>query len=205
MEALLAFCIAYIFSFIGTLPPGTINLSIIQLGLDHRIGAAWRMAAAAALIEYPYAWLAVEFEDFVTSSPVVTENFQLIAAGVMLTLGILNLISASKPTSMTTRFSTSGFRRGILLGILNPLALPYWVAMTAYIKSLGWTDLSTTLELHAYLLGVSLGGFTILVLFAHLAKKVMVYFQHNTAIKKIPGITLIALGAYSLFRYFMNL
>jgi threonine/homoserine/homoserine lactone efflux protein len=205
MEALLAFIIAYIFSFIGTLPPGTINLSIIQLGLEHRIGVAWRMAFAAALIEYPYAWLAVKFEDLITSSPVVTENFQLIAAAVMLTLGILNLISASKPTSMSTRFNASGFRRGLILGILNPLALPYWVAMTAYIKSLGWTDLSTTLELHAYLLGVSLGGFTILVLFAHLAKKVMVYFQHNTVIKKIPGITLIVLGVYSLIRYIMNL
>jgi threonine/homoserine/homoserine lactone efflux protein len=204
MEALLAFCIAYVFSFIGTIPPGTINLSIIQLGLEHRIAAAWRMAAAAALIEYPYAWLAVEFEDLITSSPVVTENFQLIAAGVMITLGILNLWSSNKTAAVTSGFGASGFRRGLVLGILNPLALPYWVAMTAYIKSLGWTDLSTRTELHCYLLGVSLGGLTLLILFAYLARKIVTYFQHNTLIKKIPGITLVLLGVYSLFQYFAN-
>jgi threonine/homoserine/homoserine lactone efflux protein len=201
MNALTSFAIAFTFSFIGTLPPGSLNLSIIQLGLDHKMDVAWRFAIAAALIEYPYAWIAVQFEDLITSSPVVTENFQIITAVVMLVLGGLSLWSASKPSSFVQKFSESGFRRGIVLAILNPMALPFWVAMTAYIKSRGWTDLSDDIEVHAYLFGVSLGSLTLFILLAYLAKKVIGYFQESNVLRKIPGITLLLLGAYALIEY----
>lgn len=202
MEALLTFFIAFFFSFIGTIPPGTLNLTIIQLGLEHRISTAWRFAFAGALIEYLYAWIAVEFENLITSSPVITENFQLITAAVMITLGIANLWTSQKPSVLSSRFGASGFRRGIVLGILNPMALPFWVAMTAYIKSQGWVDLSTTLELHSYLLGVSLGGVSLMIILAYLAKKVVSHFQENKLLKKIPGITLLVLGVYAIIQYF---
>jgi threonine/homoserine/homoserine lactone efflux protein len=201
MDALLAFFIAFFFSFIGTIPPGTINLTIIQLGLEHRISTAWRFALAASLIEYGYAWLAVEFENLITSSPAVTGNFELIAAVVMITLGTISLVSSKRPSALAQRFNESGFRRGIILGLLNPLALPFWVAMTAYIKSQGWITLSTNVELHCYLLGVSVGGLALMMLFAVLAKKVVSYFQGNTLLKKIPGITLLVLGVYAIVQY----
>lgn len=202
MEYLLAFCIAFCFSFIGTIPPGTLNLSIIQLGLDHKISTAWRFALAAAIIEYPYAWLAVKFEDFLTSSPVIIDNFQIITAVVMISLGIFSLWMANRPSSsLATRFQASGFRRGVFLALLNPLALPFWVAMTAYIKAQGWLDLSTNVELHLYLLGVSLGGLVVLIIMAYLAKRVVTYFQGSVLLKKIPGLMLLILGLYAFVRY----
>lgn len=75
--------------------------------------------------------------------------------------------------------------------------------MTAYIKSQGWIDLSSNLEEHAYLLGVSLGGFSLLIIFAFLARQVVAYFQQNAFIKKIPGITLLVLGVYATIKYFL--
>jgi threonine/homoserine/homoserine lactone efflux protein len=202
MEALITFFIAFFFSFIGTIPPGTLNLTIIGLGLEHRLSTAWRFALAAAIIEYPYAWLAVEFEALITSSPVITDNFQIITAAVMIVLGIFSLWSSKKPSAFAKRFQESGFRRGVLLALLNPLALPFWVAMTAYLKSQQWVDLDTGSELHFYLLGVSLGSLTLLILLAYLARKVVSQFQGNTFLKKIPGITLFILGAYALTQYF---
>lgn len=205
MELLLSFLIAFGFSFIGTIPPGTINLTIIQLGLDNKTSVAWRFALGAAMVEYPYAWLAVEFESLITSSPAVTENFELISAIVMTSLGILTLwsLNRTKQSTIARKFQESGFRRGFILGVLNPLALPFWVAMTAYIKSQGWIDLSGNLEMHAYLLGVSLGGLSLLMIFALLARQVVAYFQQNAFIKKIPGITLLVLGIYATIRYFL--
>jgi threonine/homoserine/homoserine lactone efflux protein len=202
MEVALSFLIAFCFSFIGTIPPGTINLCIIQLGLDNKIATAWRFAIAAAIIEYPYAWLAVEFENLITSSTSITENLQLITGIVMLTLGGFSTWSSKKSSSFATRFNQSGFRRGIVLGLLNPLALPFWIAMTAYIKSLSWIDLSTKVELHAYLFGVSIGALTLLMTFAYLARKVIFYFQEKAFLKRIPGITLLILGVYAIIRFF---
>ncbi len=201
IEALVSFAVAFFFSFIGTIPPGTLNLTIIQMGLGHRERAAWRFAIAASIIEYIYAWLAVEFESIVTSSTAITENFELITAIVMITLGTLSLWSARKSPSQTSRSAKSGFRRGLLLGILNPMALPFWVAMTAYIRSQRWTDLSTGVELHAYLIGVSLGGLALMMLFFYLARTVVAYFEGNNIFYKIPGVVLLVLGIYALIKY----
>jgi threonine/homoserine/homoserine lactone efflux protein len=201
MNAIINFSLSFFFSFTGSIPPGTINLSSVQLGLEQKANIAWRLALAAAIMEYFYAFLAVKFESLITSAPLVVKNFHLIAAIVMLTLGALNLRSASRPSDFSLKFQNSGFRRGLLLGILNPLALPFWIGVTAYLKSQHWIDISTGFRLHSYLFGVSLGVFTLLVSVAYLAKKVIVLFKQSTFIKKIPGLVMLALGSYALIRY----
>jgi threonine/homoserine/homoserine lactone efflux protein len=201
MEVVSTFLIAFFLSFVGTIPPGTLSLTIIQLGLNHRVNVAWRMALAAAIMEYPYAWVAVEFHDYLTRSVEITHNFHLVSAIVMISLGAFSLWSSSRPSSFSQRFEGSGFRKGIILGILNPLAIPFWIAMTAYLKTYGWVDLSDNIETHAYLLGVSLGTLVLFMLLAYLAQRVIGYFKDNSIIKKTPGVLLILLGLYALTEY----
>ena len=200
-EVLLTFAIAFFFSFVGTIPPGTLSLTIIQLGLNQKISIAWRMAIAAALIEYPYAWVAVEFQGFLTQSIEITHGFHLIAAVTMILLGVLNLWFSAKPSKFIQRFEASGFRKGVVLSLLNPLAIPFWMAMTAYLKSYRWVDLSDKFEIHAYLMGVSAGTLVLFILLAYLARKVITYFKTNGFLQKTPGIVLILLGIYSMGKY----
>ena len=195
------FLISFFFSFIGSIPPATINLSIVQLGFEKKMAIAWRFAFAAALVEYPYAWLAVKFESMITSSPLIVENFELITAIVMIVMGALNLWAANRPSKFIQKFNDSGFRRGLILGLLNPLAMPYWIFITAYLKSQHWVDLSTDFRLHSYLLGVSLGGFSLLIVLAYLAKKIISNFEQNRYLKIIPGIVMLVLGVYSFIMY----
>lgn len=200
-DVLSTFLIAFLFSFLGTIPPGTLNLSIIQLGLNRQIDAAWRMSFAAAMIEYPYAWIAVEFQDFITQSINVTHNFHLISGVVMILLGCFNLWTSSKPSRFSQRFEASGFRKGIFLSILNPMAIPFWMAMTAYLKSYRWIDLSDKMEVHAYLLGVCTGTIVLFMLLAFLARSVVSYFKTNSFLQKTPGIVLVLLGLYAFWEY----
>ncbi len=201
MTILSNFFIAFFFSFVGTIPPGTINLSILQLGLERKIQIAWRFSIAAALIEYPYAWLAVKFERIITSSPFMVDNIQLITAVVMTVLGLFNLWSARKPSAFSQKFNNSGFRRGFILGVLNPLALPFWVGTTAYLNSQRWIDLSTPVGLHAYLFGISLGALAFFIPLALLAKKIVTQFRDNKILNMLPGIILLALGIYAFIQY----
>ncbi len=83
MDYLYVFFLGFIFSFIGSIPPGTLNVSILQIALQGKTGIATRFAFAVAIVEYPYAWIGVQFEYWLTSSSVVVDNFQLIAAIVM--------------------------------------------------------------------------------------------------------------------------
>src|SRR5882757_2118763 len=135
------FFVGVVFSFLGSIPPGTLNVCVLQLGLEKKISAALRFALAVSIIEYPYTWIAVQFEYWITSSPAVIDNFQLLTAVVMTIIGGLNIWSAQRPTNLTTKFSESGFRRGLVLSILNPMAIPFWIGITAYLKAQGWIDL----------------------------------------------------------------
>jgi threonine/homoserine/homoserine lactone efflux protein len=201
METLIAFALAFFFSFVGSIPPGTLNVTMIQLGLDHKMEIAWRFAIAAAIVEYPYAWLAVEFETVITSLPFITKHLQLIAGCVMVIVGAFNLRTAEKPTRFSEKFQASGFRRGIILSILNPMALPFWIGITAYLKSVSLITLSTSAQIHAYLFGVSLGALALLILFAVIAKNLIAHLKEFSLIKKIPGILLLVLGVVAVIIY----
>lgn len=201
IEVFVVFLIAFSFSFVGSIPPATINLIAIQLGFEKKVNTALRLSIGAAIIEYFYAWIAVEFESFITSTPVVVKNFQLLTAIVMLTLGAINLWTAKRPSTFSAKLNDSGFRRGIILGILNPLAMPYWIGVTAYLESQHWVNLSSSVNLHSYLLGVSFGGFALLAAVAYLAKRIISGFQQSTLLKKIPAFVMLALGTYSLLQY----
>ncbi len=201
MDLAMVFLIGIFFSFIGSIPPGTLNLSVLQLGLENKVKTALRFSLAVAIVEYPYTWIGVQFENWITSSPLIIENFQLITAIVMIAIGGLNLWSAAKPSSFTSKFNESGFRRGLVLSLLNPMAIPFWIGITAYLKAQGWLDLSSVWLLHSYVLGTSVGAMVLLTLFALLAKKLSGYVKNNRVVKRIPGFTLLALGLYALIKY----
>lgn len=197
------FIAGLIFSFLGSIPPGTMNLAVLQLGLEQKIKTALRFSLAVAIIEYPYAWIAVEFEDWITSSPVIIENFQLITAIVMTVIGLFTIWSARKPSDFSVRFNESGFRRGLVLSILNPMAIPFWIGITAYLKAQEWIDLSTAGLLHSYVFGTSVGVILLLILFTFLAKRLSGYVTNNALVKLIPGITLLVLGLYAFGKYLL--
>lgn len=199
----LIFLIAFTFSFLGSIPPGSINLSVIQLSLDGKLSAALRFSIAAALIEFPYAFIAVQFEGWITSSPLIISNFKLIAASVMILLGIVNLWPQKKsPSRMMEAIRNSGFRKGLFISLLNPLAIPFWIGITVYLKNQGWIKLESTNDIFVYVLGVSVGTFFLLAILALLAKNLRPVIVKSERIKLIPGFIFLLLGSYALLQYF---
>ncbi len=201
LELIRVFVLGTVFSFIGSIPPGTLNVSVLQLGLEKKVKTALRFALAVAIIEYPYAWIAVEFESLISKSPWIEENLQLITAVVMTTLGAFTVWSARKPSTFSVRFNESGFRRGLILSILNPMAIPYWTGATAYFRAQGWVDLSTQPLIHSYVFGTSVGAMLLLTLFTFMAARLAPYIQQNRYIKMAPGFIMLALGLYAFARY----
>ena len=195
------FIVGAVFSFLGSIPPGTLNILVLQLGLENKVKTAMRFALAVAIIEYPYAWIAVVFEDLITSSPIITKNFQLLGALVMTGIGLMMVWSARKPSDFSVKFSESGFRRGLILSILNPQAIPFWIAVTAYLKVEGWIVLDTNARIHSYVFGTSVGVLLLLTILAYGGKKISFTFQSNRLVRMLPGVILLVLGAAGLIRF----
>lgn len=197
------FSLGLLFSFVGSIPPGTLNMIVLQLGMDQKIKTAFRFALAVAIVEYPYAWIGVQFEYWLTTSPMVVKNFRLITAVVMITMGVLSLLPTKKRERVEGGFRDSGFRRGLLLSILNPMAILYWMAFTAYMKAQGWIDLSTVGLLHSYVFGTSVGALLLLTVFIFLANRLSGYTDQNPWLKRVPGVTLLLLGLFAMAKYLL--
>ncbi|MBY0435641.1 MAG: LysE family transporter, partial [Cyclobacteriaceae bacterium] len=95
----------------------------------------------------------------------------------------------------------SGFRRGLVLSILNPMAIPYWMGFTAYLKAQGWIDLSTTGLLHSYVFGTAVGAMALLTVLVFFAQRLAPVVQGSKWIKIIPGLVLLALSLYAWWKY----
>ncbi len=202
MDYLQVFLFGFLFSFVGSIPPGTLNVSVLQLGLEGKVNTAMKFALAVSIVEYPYAWIGIQFEYIISQSPWMTENFQLVAALVMTIIGVVNLIPPRNKKGFAKKFGESGFRRGLVLSLLNPMAIPYWMAFTAYLKAQGWIDLSTIGLLHSYVFGTAVGTMALLSLLIFFARRLAPYVAGSKYIRIIPGLVLLALGMYSWWKYF---
>jgi len=156
------------------------------------------------MVEFAYAAIAIKFQLFITSTPGVQENFQLIAASVLILLGILSFLSVRKKTKkQTSSLTDSGFRKGILISLANPLAMPFWIAVTAYLQSNRWISFDD-ISIWTYVWGISIGTLALLSLFALAAYRVSKFVRpDNRLIKIIPGIVLVSLGTYSLVNLYL--
>ena len=192
------FIISFVFSFLGSIPPGSINLSVLSLSIEGNRKAAVRFALAAALIEYPYAYIALRFEEIITGTVWVNDHFHLLSASIMIILGLAGMWRSEKSSSLLEKYRESGFRKGIVISILNPLAIPFWIGVTAYLRSQGWVMLHSETALHIYVLGVSAGTFTLLLAISYIAKGIGQRYKDSVLVKYTPAVVLLLLGLYSL-------
>ncbi|WP_290792122.1 LysE family transporter [Flavihumibacter sp. UBA7668] len=193
--------ISFFCSIAGSLTPGTINLSVLQSGLNGQAKMGRRMALAAGLMEYFYAGMAIYFEALINRQIGVFTWFKLLAAIILLVLGGAALLPG-KTMKKKTAPKTGGFRKGLLLGLLNPLAMPFWISIIAYLKSMDWIRLNNWMEIHLFLLGVSLGVFSLLLGVTYAAEKIQRkgWVQSDLLIQ-LPSWLMLVLGIIGIVHF----
>lgn len=197
--------IAIIVSYLGSIPPGTINITSMQLSVQHHHRAAFYFALGASLTELIYAGITVRFQIFLSSRPGFTDNFQVITAIAMIVLGVINLFARTNTQLLIAKAGSlkgrSGFKRGVVLSILNPLTIPFWLTVTAYLQSNHWIQLNGML-FWWYLLGLASGTFGLLLTVNKLGAKFTSIAENNFLVHKVPGIIFISLGVYNLTSWY---
>lgn len=197
--------ISFVVSYLGSIPPGIINITTMQLTFQNNLRAAFYFALAASLTEFIYVGLTVRFHIFLSEQPAFTENFQIITALAMITLGIASMFSKSNSKSYITVRKVkgrSGFKRGLILGILNPLTIPFWLAVTAYLQNHKLIEVSGAC-FWMYLIGISTGTFVLLLTVRKLGEKFIRIADNQFLVHKVPGLVFISLGVYNLIDWWL--
>jgi len=127
-------------SFLGTLPLGTLNISVANLVFNHNTEGAIGFAFAAAVVEMVAVRLALMVVDRLHILKNYYWLFRLLSVVILLVLSVTTFVSASETEQFSVAFPLTDkhpFIAGLTLSALNPLHIPFWMGWTAVLKSRG--------------------------------------------------------------------
>ncbi|MEM9987562.1 MAG: hypothetical protein AAF804_20925, partial [Bacteroidota bacterium] len=123
---MLLFFIGLALSYLGSMPPGLINLTVTQLAFNRGLTSAFWASVGAALVEGVQAWIAISFSSLFEAHADWQFRFRIAATLIFLALaGYLALGSKDAPKGKEWPRSKS-FLVGVSVSALNLLAFPYW-------------------------------------------------------------------------------
>ena len=197
----IVFGLAVVVSYLGSIPPGTINITVMQYAVQGNKRAALFFTLAVCLIEFIYAGFTVRFQMFLSESELLMEHFLIITAIGMILLGAANLMTRTSSKRIVEKVHVkgrNGFARGLVVALLNPLTVPFWLAVTAYLQNRNLITL-TGINFWVYLLGVSAGTIGLLMTVRSLGSKFTRIADNHFLVHVLPGLTFILLGLINLY------
>lgn len=190
-------------SFLSGVAFGPINLSVVDLTLKKSRSSALTFSAAAALVEIFQAMIAVLFGKLISRKIVEFPELKILVILFFIILGLYFVFKTDKPKAeFESKRETSSFINGFIVAILNPQAIPYWIFVLAYLKSVNLLYLKSW-HLLLFLVGVSIGKFIILSLYGYLSNYIKRHFANlNDYVSNTIGGILIVVGLVQAIRYF---
>ncbi|MGK0387384.1 MAG: threonine/homoserine/homoserine lactone efflux protein [Maribacter sp.] len=195
-------------SFVGSLPLGVLNLTAIEVAVSKRFYQVLLFALGVILIEYGQAYIGIRFSDYMLSNPTVNQIIQIGVIPLFLSVGIAYLITGYKKRKASkigarklkvAERKIPPFVKGIMLSIINPLAIPYWLAVTTSLNAAGQLNYGF---IHAFLCGVVMGTFTALTLYGSVGEaletKLKKYEKYFNSVIGVMLISLAIIQAYKL-------
>ena len=123
MNSILLLILGFAISFAGSVPPGAVSLSLVQIGKANGWNTAVRWAFWASFIEVFQLALALYLHFQLQTIPKFELYARPLAAMLLLFLGI-RLLLKTKPLEPGSILSFKAF---IGLNIFNPMAIPFWL------------------------------------------------------------------------------
>lgn len=200
------FVVAFVISYLGSIPPGVANVSVMQMGIQNHKRAAVFFSLSASLVEFLYAGLTVKFQIFLQQSTKLENYFQIVTAVALIVVGIFSMRSKSGSADVHSTDvvrGRDGFRKGVILGFVNPMTIPFWLMVTAYLQNHNIIEVSDGPAYWTYLAGISSGTFLLLMTVLWLGNKFTRISDNQLLVHKVPGVLLIGLGIYTLIVWYL--
>lgn len=194
------FIVGMIVSFIGSIPLGSINLSTLQITLEKNTRAGLEFATGATLVELIYSTIAIKFSAFLMQHKHIEIYIHLIAIPAFIGLSIHSFRKKQTVNSSPKVRNKSNFFKGIIIGLVNPLQIPFWVAYGTYMLSNNWIENNSFL-LDFFILGIVSGTFLLLSLVVFLSHHLNARLNLSRFnIDKLIGVVFLSLACYQFVK-----
>ncbi|MEO6132935.1 MAG: LysE family transporter [Saprospiraceae bacterium] len=211
MGFLLHFGWGWVCSFFGSLPIGSINLSVTETAIQRGIRVGLYMGIGASIVEFFQSYIALSFYHILTHNPAMERTIIEICIPIFLLIGIYYLFKKNKsPNKPTTRASHFiGFAKGVIVSSLNMIAIPYYVFIGGYLHTSNYFEklgINIRLEakfIAAFAFGVVIGSFMVFIIYAKLGQVIKNKSEKlSRYASKIVGAIFIAIAISQAFRYY---
>lgn len=190
----LNFITGLIVSFLGTLPLGVLNITIMHVSLKKGMSSALRFALGCALVELVYSYISVQLTKTIIYFPSLRPVTEVIATITLLGMGIY-YIRKQGQLAISKQKTVSSFYLGTILSILNVVAFPFWILYTALLQGKGIVGLSQHSLIIIYVLGISIGTIAGLLPFAYASRfLVRIVARHQHRMDRMIGLLFIFLS-----------
>lgn len=119
-----------VISFLGSIPVEILNITIVQVALQKGLKSAFCFALACALVELVYSYIAVRMTQAVIDLGGYTFFFEFFSAVLFLGAGVYYI--QRKTPQQGEQKLTKSFNQGLMLSIINIVAVPFSFHLKTY-------------------------------------------------------------------------
>jgi threonine/homoserine/homoserine lactone efflux protein len=195
----LTFIIGLVANFIGYIPPGNINLTLVQITINRGFKHAIQFITAFSVIEFFLTFAIMHAAKWLSAQARLDSIIDWVMTILFGTLAIVTWMHRNTPPK--TKYSdTASIKYGILLGFLNPMQVPFWMVTGTYLITHQWI-LDGNFALVIFSLGSAAGSFLCLYLYAKFAQYIQNKFAlSNRLINTGIAILFASFAVYHIFK-----
>jgi threonine/homoserine/homoserine lactone efflux protein len=185
-------------SFVGALPLGMLNLTVLQLSLASRFKQAFAFSFGAVIVEFLQIFFTFLMMNLLLKIPQLNSILAIVSIPILLFLGFKNLKNDAytEGSSLTNK---NAFLQGVLLSFANVLVYPFWLVWGNLFVKNGWLP-PTPLSYSIFALGAGLGTLGAFLAFILLGK---LLFRHLQSVQKVTNrLIALAFFGFAAFQIF---
>jgi threonine/homoserine/homoserine lactone efflux protein len=191
----LTFFLGFIANFIGYIPPGNINLTLVRITTNRGMKQAMQFIIAFSSVEFFFTFFIMHAAKWLSAQVHLDVVIDWVMFALFLVLGTITWLARNKPPK--AKYSEhASIKYGMLLGFINPMQVPFWMICGTYLITHQWIEIGNV-ALVIFSIGSAAGAFLCLFLYARFAQ----YIQNKFALSNKIINTAIAVLFFGLAGY----
>jgi threonine/homoserine/homoserine lactone efflux protein len=196
----LTFSIGLLVNFVGYIPPGNINLFVVQLAINRGMKEVYKFVIAFSCAELIFTFAMMNGADWLAQQVHLDTAIDWVMVGMFGILGTITWMHRKKPPSAKKHSPGSSVRYGIFLGFVNPMQIPFWMVAGTYLITHEWID-KDIISLVILSAGSATGAFLCLFAYAKSATYIKNKLDLSTkALNTGIAILFFAFAAYHIVK-----
>lgn len=194
-------------SFLGTLPIGTLNITVANYAIQQQYYQAFKFGIAAVGVEVIIVKLITLALLKLSSFQPFIKFFKAISIIILLGFAFISLHAAWQQNKFTVTvgiLDKKPFLYGIILSLINPLHIPFWMGWTTILQTKKILQPST-IAYNIYVAAIGIGTLFAFLLYSIISSQLVVFLNnYQFVLNWIVGLSLLSIAVWQSIKLFSS-